>query len=211
MRKKQHVNTNRTNDKPWFNQSCKNLRNIYHRTRRAYNKYKTVYFKNLLKDVSKQYKSKLRKADNDFNEKRAVNLRRLKSKHPREYWNMLNSGSKTSNVKASVDDLFSYLKSINENNSNETVHFQDFEMNFNIDAQKHHLNQPITANEISKAINKLKNHKAPGVDEIVNEHLKHSISFMLPLYVNLFNVVFDTGVIPDSWTVGLIKPIYKQR
>jgi len=34
---------------------------------------------------------------------------------------------------------------------------------------------------------------------------------MLPLYVNLFNVVFDTGVIPDSWTVGLIKPIYKQK
>ena len=125
--------------------------------------------------------------------------------------NTVNTGSKTSNVKASVDDLFSYLKSINENNSNETVHFQDFEMNFNIDAQKHHLNQPITANEISKAINKLKNHKAPGVYEIVKEHLKHSISLMLPLYVNLFNVVFDTGVIPDSWTVGLIKPIYKQK
>jgi len=97
-RKKQHVNTNRTNDKPWFNQSCKNLRNIYHRTRRAYNKYKTVYFKNLLKDVSKQYKSKLRKADNDFNEKRVVNLRLLKSKNPREYWNMLNTGSKTSKL-----------------------------------------------------------------------------------------------------------------
>ena len=71
-------------------------------------------------------------------------------------------------------------------------------MNFNIDAQNHNLNQLITADEISKAIKKLKNHKAPGVDEIVNEHLKHSISLMLPLYVKLFNVVFDTGVIPDS-------------
>jgi len=69
LRERQHVITNRTNDTPWFNQSFKNLRNIYHRTRRAYKKYRTVFFKNLLKDVSKQYKWKLQKADKDFNKK----------------------------------------------------------------------------------------------------------------------------------------------
>ena len=28
---------------------------------------------------------------------------------------------------------------------------------------------------------------------------------------NLFNLIFDTGIIPEVWTVGLIKPVYKNK
>ena len=34
---------------------------------------------------------------------------------------------------------------------------------------------------------------------------------MTPIYTKLFNVVFDTAIIPESWTVGVIKPIYKNK
>ena len=34
---------------------------------------------------------------------------------------------------------------------------------------------------------------------------------MLPVYVKLFNLVFDTGLIPESWLVGNILPIYKHK
>ena len=34
---------------------------------------------------------------------------------------------------------------------------------------------------------------------------------MLPVYTKLFNLIFDSGVIPESWTVGIIKPIYKNK
>ena len=33
---------------------------------------------------------------------------------------------------------------------------------------------------------------------------------MIPIYTNLFNLIFDTTVIPDSWSVGVIKSIYKK-
>ena len=33
---------------------------------------------------------------------------------------------------------------------------------------------------------------------------------MTPIYTKLFNAVFDTAIIPESWTVGVIKPIYKK-
>ena len=34
---------------------------------------------------------------------------------------------------------------------------------------------------------------------------------MLPIYVKLFNVVFDTSIIPESWLKGNILPIYKNK
>ena len=34
---------------------------------------------------------------------------------------------------------------------------------------------------------------------------------MCPLYAKLFNLIYDTGLVPDSWTVGNILPIYKNK
>ena len=32
---------------------------------------------------------------------------------------------------------------------------------------------------------------------------------MINVYVKLFNLIFEKGVFPDSWLIGIIKPIYK--
>ena len=55
-----------SNLKPWFNRSCINARNIYHKTRKMYNQYKTDYHKNNLKIVSKNYKNNLSKNYKNF-------------------------------------------------------------------------------------------------------------------------------------------------
>ena len=34
---------------------------------------------------------------------------------------------------------------------------------------------------------------------------------MLPIYVSYFNLIFDTGIIPDTWLEGIIRPIYKKN
>ena len=34
---------------------------------------------------------------------------------------------------------------------------------------------------------------------------------MLPVYVIFFNLVFDTGILPDAWLEGIIRPIYKNN
>ena len=75
------------------------------------------------------------------------------------------------------------------------------------------VNQPITESEILKNIQTLKNNKSPGSDNIVNEHIKTTIHIFMPIhvYVKLFNLIFDTGIIPDSSTIGVIKPIYKSK
>ena len=34
---------------------------------------------------------------------------------------------------------------------------------------------------------------------------------MLLAYVKLFNILLDNGHIPDNWTIGIIKPIFKNK
>ena len=34
---------------------------------------------------------------------------------------------------------------------------------------------------------------------------------MLPIFVKLFNIVFESGVIPDLWSVGIICSIYENK
>ena len=57
----------------------------------------------------------------------------------------------------------------------------------------------------------LKQNKSPGTDGVLNEHIKSTVNIMLPIYVKLFNIVFDTGVIPESWLTCNILPIYKNK
>ena len=34
---------------------------------------------------------------------------------------------------------------------------------------------------------------------------------MTPVYIKLFNLIFEYGLVPESWSVGTIKPIYKNK
>lgn len=53
--------------------------------------------------------------------------------------------------------------------------------------------------EKSKCIIHLKNDKAPAEDRILNECIKSTKDLFLPLYEKLFNVAFDSGIIPEAW------------
>ena len=34
---------------------------------------------------------------------------------------------------------------------------------------------------------------------------------MISIYSKLFNIVFDTGIIPESWLNDIIRPVYKHK
>ena len=60
-------------------------------------------------------------------------------------------------------------------------------------------------------IKKLKCNKASGEDYITNEYIKATATQFINIYEKLFNVIFDTGIIPDIWLIGSIKPIFKNK
>ena len=120
------------------------------------------------------------------------------------------NGKKQEKTEADPDEMFNFFKKSNfdenaeshQNNANQTgentIHNTS-------------INEPIAESEVKKAINHLKNNKSCGIDSIVNEHLKSLSHIIAPPLVNIFNLVFDSGIIPESWTLGMIKPIYKYK
>lgn len=48
---------------------------------------------------------------------------------------------------------------------------------------------------------------------MLNEFLKCSDEKRITIYMytKFFNVILHTGVIPSDWTVGVIKPLYKNK
>lgn len=71
------------------------------------------------------------------------------------------------------------------------------------------MENPFNTNEIKKAINKLKNNKSPGPDEIYAEQLKHAPDTLSNIIADLFNKMAETGAYPDEISEGLLIPIQK--
>ena len=113
--------------------------------------------------------------------------------------------------------MFEYFKNTNSENTNVNNHnSEEQHSNISYDSFDHDvndsiLNSEISIDEIKSAIKKLKNGKACGDDNIVNEYLKSSVDCMMNVYYILFNMVFKSGIIPDGWTIGIINPIYKNK
>ena len=117
-------------------------------------------------------------------------LRRLKSKSPKQFWKILNIlQSKKENKDISINRFIFFFKDINSPNNS---HDPESEiLNFSIDNDDEIYNGHISENEILKCINNLKNNKACSNDGIMNEYIKATANEMMPLYVCIFQLVFQ--------------------
>ena len=75
----------------------------------------------------------------------------------------------------------------------------------------HSLDEPITENEVLKAIKHLKSGKSKGLDNVSNEYIINSSHVLTKLYVKLINYVLNRSCIPESWLLGQIIPIFKNK
>ena len=71
----------------------------------------------------------------------------------------------------------------------------------------HDLNQNISTQEIEKIIMNAKNGKSSGIDNIPYEVLK--FPSVIPVLRSLFQLIFDTSIIPSLWRKAIIYPILK--
>ena len=71
------------------------------------------------------------------------------------------------------------------------------------------LDKPLSEEEVKQSIKRLKNKKAAGLDRIRNEMLKSGAHYLTTSLTKLFNFILSKGTYPDSWSTGLISPIFK--
>ena len=105
---------------------------------------------------------------------------------------------------------FRKLSTVQDVNEQEDDTFEHVDVN-NVSKLNTELNSCITEEDVLDVVKCLKNNKTCGSDLILNEFLMHSCSKHLPVFVKLFNVVFDSGIIPDSWSEGIIVPICQNK
>ena len=67
------------------------------------------------------------------------------------------------------------------------------------------INRQITADEISRFAKDLKIEKTCYDDNIINEYIKSSAHLLIPIYIKLFNCIFDSGKVFGTWLSGNIQ------
>ena len=73
------------------------------------------------------------------------------------------------------------------------------------------LNLPISEVEVMTAVKRLKNGKACGKDNIINEMVRAVSENYLHMLKQVFNVVLLSGHIPHDWINVIIKLMYKNK
>ena len=190
--------------KNWYNQKCENKRKIFLKHKNKYRRLRNNNNLQQLQQTGKDYKNEINKAVRKYKQQVIHKIRNLKSENPRDYWNIINNknNSKTT-AKVSLEIFKEHFENLNYSHDNQNVTTLDF-----IDSDSL-LNDPFTTEEVNKLIAKIKNSKSPGTDQILNEFLKKSLRQITTMLTKLFNVILASGVVPEQWSIGVIKPIYK--
>ena len=72
------------------------------------------------------------------------------------------------------------------------------------------MTQKITMPELQKAIKKLKKKKAPGPDGITNEMLMYLTGASLKKLLEIFNLTWEKGDVPQQWKEAIMIPLLKK-
>ena len=202
------------NDKPWFDFECKNQRRKYLTLKNRLSKFKSDSNLEILRKAARLYKNLIKRKKKIFNKDLAAKLRSLKTDDPREFWNTINKTNNSSKkCPISMDKLFNHFNKLAGNvpddnlNSNDTS-FDPRKIDHSIND---FINSTISIDEINQARKKLKNNKAGGPDDIINEFIKNCPENVLFVICKLFNLILNTGIIPSNWSLGIVIPIFKNK
>lgn len=144
-----------------------------------------------------------------FKRQKLVNSRNS----PREFWKNVKECSNVNDVTDKIKpfDWHQHFKQLLtppiEEQHNRAEPLQQLRQDFD-DSD---LNKIITDQEVRKSILSLRSNKAPGPDELCIEFFKHTIDYILTFLTALFNDIFTSGIIPESWGLSIICLILEKK
>ena len=208
----------KSENKPWFNGPCKQLKNNILRYAKLL--HKQPYNPALLYEfrrVKKCYKTYLRKCKNEYNNKMWEHLSNLNNSNPKAFWDCY---SKFQNLEKIHKDnpipghvWINHFKSLLNQplKVDEALNTSiDKYLASNMDKEFNELNFKISEHEILSEIKRLKNKKSSGIDGILNEMLKCSQLYILKHLHNIFNAILLSGHYPTCWRTNTLTPLLKK-
>ena len=177
------------------------------------NKLKREGMKSMCNTVSKDFKRYVKSKENVYYRDLNKKIRQLRSSNSKAYWELLNNSvqGKKARAKFCLSTFMAHFKKINESRSEKSDVPNSLDGNIVEGVVNEELNKYFSVQDVLLAISKLKNGKSVGIDFIHNEFLKKSSDKLVQFYCRFFNVVLETGIVPDIWCKGLIMPLYKNK
>ncbi|VDI28266.1 Hypothetical predicted protein [Mytilus galloprovincialis] len=198
-------------NKPWFDVECKFARQNYRKLKRRFKSKNSCQNHLDMLNAEKVYKKVLDNKNRKFRNDLSNKIQNLRGNNPKEFWKILNKGKKKKQPDIDIGKLHDFFKNLNAApEDDQSVRFPDIDP-MQSEQLNENINSPFSQDEILRCIKKLKNDKACGEDEIINEYIKSTSTQFICIYEKLFNIIFDKGLIPQSWLIGTIKPVYKNK
>ena len=136
----------------------------------------------------------------------------LKHKKPRDFWILSSKRRQGDSDQIHIQDFFTdfrrLLTQINEVVDNESETFNAEHSFDRKDTSYDELDNDITIEEVKSAIKSLKRSKAPGRDNLLNEYFLETADILCSHLTDLFNGNSASGKFPESWTEGIIVPVF---
>jgi exonuclease III len=169
--------------------------------------------------LKKSYRKITKQKQKEFYTKCLDKIDSLEQNNPKAFWNMVNKlrSTKKGTDTIQLTDWFKHFKELHNPSTKESDnrfadkvkekldHLEQTKMN-NIT-----IDNPFQEAEVTKLIKKLKNGKSPAADQITNEMLKSGGTFISKQLTKVVNLVWESGIFPESWARGFIVPIHKKE
>ena len=195
-------NEQKVHNKPWFDSECKQRRKAYYKSKKILKRKCEI---KELRARAKLYRNFMRQKSNAYYNKLHKQLRHAKYSTPKEYWRIINGTHKQCSA-VDINEFFKHFKDLSESDEGLS---SSYDIPNDVTCNEE-INKAVTTEEILSTIKKLKNHKACGLDNILNEYFKNCPPIMFNVLEVLFNTVLNSGIIPTDWTLGVIIPLHKK-
>ena len=120
-----------------------------------------------------------------------------------EFQNLFSKCQNNDFNEESMDDILALKQEFEDSNPREIPNIPNF------DAINADLNKNIEVDEILTVISNAKKGKSFGIDMLPNEVFFNANSVLL--IHTLFEKCFESGILPDTWSESVIKPIPKNK
>ena len=132
--------------------------------------------------------------------------------NPKQFWNKIKENKIITNNTSKIEPnaWFEYFKQLLcPQQENEYIN-ENLLVNITQNNDPADLNRIITEDEVRQSIAHLHNNKSPGPDGLPAEFFKCTVDLTVPYLTTVFNSIFTTGNIPDSWGKSIICPLLKK-
>jgi hypothetical protein len=212
VKKKNKNNTLKKENKSWFDLECRFARQNYRKLKKCFKCLTSPQNRLAMIHAEKHYKHTLDRKYKNYRKKFSEGIQNLSRNNPKEFWKLLNKDKRKKQPNIEIDKLYDFFSQ--NLNIRDICDGNDGLPEFNIlqnEPINEHINAYISKEEILKCIQKLKNEKACGEDEIINKYIKSTSNQFINIYEKLFNIIFDKGLVPHIWLIGTIKSIHKNK